>query len=180
MSPADRRMNLVRGPRRMPCGFLGLLPVFEQQFDNRPESLMARALLNRALNKTELATRLAMEALVADPSYDIPFRWLLDQYRRNKDSKSALLVCNLVREHIDKLPLERQYDLESHRGQIAMALGDYTQADGAYTTTISYLLKKQKKGEQKEKTKDSYIYISFHVLFSFLLLLFSFLRIKRN
>jgi hypothetical protein len=129
-----------------------LLPVFEEQFDKRPESLMAQAILNRALNKPEIAERLAHAALETDPTYDFPFRWLLDLYSRNKNSKAGLEICNLVLKHIEDLSVDRQYDLEIHRGQLAMAAGDYVAADGAYNRTIEYLNKKEKSGEFDPET----------------------------
>jgi tetratricopeptide (TPR) repeat protein len=128
-----------------------LLSVFEQEFPGRPEGFMARALLTRALGRApgdiEIAKDLAMQALQADPTYDIPFHWLVAHHRQNKDFKSALLVCNTVLTNLDKLSPDRRYELQSQRGHIAMAAGDAGAAQEAYSETIAHLAKKKRRGD---------------------------------
>ncbi len=129
-----------------------LLVVFKEEFSNRPEGLMARARLSRALGQPDTATELAGEALNMDPTYDVAFDWLLTHYQRKKDFKAALSVCNSVLQHADRLPPDRRYDLDLQRGQIAMAAGEHTAAQESYGKTTAYLMTRKKMGDVDPET----------------------------
>ncbi len=129
-----------------------LLVVFEEEFSDRPEGLMARAHLSRALGQLDNTTKLAIAALDVDPTYDVAFEWLLTHYRRKNDFRAALSVCNSVLQHADRLPLDRRYDLDLKRGQIAMAAGEHTAAQESYRKTTAYLMTRKKTGDPDPET----------------------------
>lgn len=129
-----------------------LLAVFEEEFADRPEGLMARAHLRRALGQSDVAAELATHALNTDPAYHEAFYWLLTHYRRKNDFKAALSVCDSVLQNADRLPPGSRYDLDLQRGQIAMAAGDYAAADESYGRTIAYQTKRKKTGDVDPET----------------------------
>lgn len=124
-----------------------LLAVLRQEFPERAESLMAQAQLKKALGDSNGAIAAAREALEADPTLGNALDWLLDNYRRLRDFKAALSLCDMVLQHADRLSPHRRYNLHSERGHIAMAAGEYAAATESYSKCISHLAENKKKGD---------------------------------
>ncbi len=129
-----------------------LLAVLEQEFPDRPESLMSRAQLKKALGHSKDASTLARRALEADPRFEDPLDWLLDNYRRGRDYEAALSVCNYVLDHAEQLSPRRRYDLDMQAGHSAMAIGQYQAAVSAYDRCITYQSERKKKGDFDPET----------------------------
>jgi cellulose biosynthesis protein BcsQ len=115
-----------------------LLTVFEDGFPDRPEALMARAKLKKALQDSAEAKRLAQQALDADPAYDEAFRWLLAIHRREKDYQTALALCDSLLQHTARLSPELCYQVHLDRGQSAMSAENYAAAVESYHECIRY------------------------------------------
>ncbi|MDB6033064.1 MAG: tetratricopeptide repeat-containing protein [Verrucomicrobiales bacterium] len=124
-----------------------LVTVFEQEFPERPEALLARAKLKKALGDLDSSTVLARRAYDADPNYDLALDWLISAARRDKDYKTALQLSLLAVKNAERFSAERKYELNQDLGTIAMTARDYETARAAFKNCLGHIAEKKAKGD---------------------------------
>lgn len=120
-----------------------LSTILQEDFPDRPESLMARANLLQVTDDPAAAINLARQALDLDPTYINAFEWLVKQYRRDSQFAAALDLCNLVLTAADRLPPAILDFVHQQRGETAMAAEKYSDAVSSFAYSLD---REQKKG----------------------------------
>ena len=121
-----------------------LLGILKEEFPENAESLMCQARLKLMLGSLEDALSLANESLRLDPGYQLPFAWLLQQYKKKQEYGLALGVCNFVLDKSANLPSYTLADIHENRGECAMTAGDYSAAIDSF----SFSLDREVKGDK--------------------------------
>ena len=131
-----------------------LLDILEEEFPGRAESMMCRARLKMLLGRADEATELATDALKADPTYEEPFDWLIQQYRKKQAHDKSLEICNFVLQGSSHLPVSVVNNIHIRRGEIAMAAGHYSDAVESYAFAYNF----EAKGENVRETVFIYLF----------------------
>lgn len=124
-----------------------LLAALEQEFPDRPESLMAQAQLKKALGDPKAADDLATRILSTEPDYDPAVNWLLTSAKRRKDYRTALVLSAAALDHAAQLPPEKLNDLKQEHACLAMTAGEFSAAAEAFSFCLSHVKNKRKHGD---------------------------------
>lgn len=115
-----------------------LSAILQDEYPDRPEALMARALLRQAAADFAAATDLAGQAIQLDPTFTEAFDWLVRQYKKEARFQAALDLCNSILAVRDRLDEDTLASIHQQRGEVAMAAGNYQEASESFAFNLSH------------------------------------------